>query len=151
MDLRCTLYDMFYLGMAASDSSRHSSSLTPRLAWKPSLLIYDSSLQIVARKDDELTETMKNSKRTSRITIWTIAIALAGIFLCSKGAQPYREKLLALLMCTIVGSLIGFGFGHTFVQPRSTRERRLKVVFATATCGIIGAAVGAADSGIRAT
>jgi hypothetical protein len=88
-------------------------------------------------------------KRNTRIAIWTLALAAAGAFLSLKGAEPLNSKLLALLTSTCVGGLIGFGFGHTFAEPTSVLQRKLKIAYSVATFGIIGAVLGSADPGIR--
>jgi len=86
------------------------------------------------------------SKRTKRIVVWTVGLASAGAFLCSKGVDSSR--FLTVAVGGLVGGLIGFGFGITFARPRNEVERKLRVLYSISTFGIIGTIVGMADPGV---
>jgi hypothetical protein len=86
------------------------------------------------------------SKRTRRIVAWIVGLASAGAFLSLKGTDTSRFMTVAV--GSIVGGLIGFGFGITFARPRSAVERRLRILYSIFTFGIIGTIVGMADPGI---
>lgn len=82
--------------------------------------------------------------RIGHVAIWTISLALVGMFLGLGKGPLLLSKVATVLEGAIGGGLIGFGFGITFSKPRNSLDRRLKIVYAALPFGIIGALVGKA-------